>query len=133
MSDKGNGCLIDRNIIVTSFSIQALAQTKRFALRRGIWYRILNRIERATIDLTVRYVDNVKSSKLAKMITAIVDKLQTAMQSRLDRLVGTVGVALTIRISETAIKWGNKNAHSWTNDLAFARFLVVNYGKLGVD
>ena len=131
MSDKGNGCLIDRNIIVTSFSIQALAQTKRFALRRGIWYRILNRIERATIDLTLRYVDSIKSSKLAKMITAIVDKLQTAMQSRLDRLVGTVGVALAIRISETAIELGNKRAYLWAKDPGFAKFLVVNCGKLG--
>lgn len=113
-------------------SVKNLANIKKFALRRRVWFRSLSRIERGILDLTIKYVDNIKSTELAKVLTAIVNKLQTAMKSHLDQLVGTVGRAIAIKISEIATKWGNKNAYLWAKDPGFAKFLVIFYGKFGV-
>ena len=71
-----------------------LSLIKKAALRRGIWYKTLNRLERAVIDLTAKYVDCIRSSKLATLVTAIITKLQTASQSKIDRLTASVGVLL---------------------------------------
>jgi hypothetical protein len=110
-------------------SIQELALAKKLALRRGLWYRTLNRVERGIIDLTVKYVDNIKSSKLAKVVTAIIEKLQVSMETLADKMVRTVGLPLARKISEIAVSWGNHSASSWANDFAFARFLVFNFAK----
>jgi len=112
-----------------SLSIKTLNETKKHALRRGIWFKALNRIERGIIDLTVKYVDNIKSAKLAKVLTAILVKLQTTTESMIDRLVRTIGLSLTQKISKIAVRWGNHLASLWANDPAFARFLVVNFTK----
>jgi hypothetical protein len=106
-------------------SVRMLAQARKFALRRGVWFRALNRVERAIIDLTLQCVDTIKSGKLAKLLTAIMDKLQSTMESIVDRLVRTIGVALAEKISCTAVGWGNVSAKSWASDWSFAVFLAV--------
>jgi diacylglycerol kinase len=63
-------------------------------------------------------------------VTAIMEKLQSAIESIVDRLVRTVGLPLAQKISDIAVSWGNRLASMWANDLAFARFLVVNYAKV---
>ena len=110
-------------------SIGRLTEAKKSALRRGVWFRSLNRVERGIIDLTVRYVDNIKSTKLAKVVTAIIEKLQTTMESMVDKLVRTIGLPLARKISNIAVSWGNHLASKWAEDRAFARFLVINFAK----
>jgi hypothetical protein len=112
-----------------SLSIKTLNETKKHALRRGIWFKALNRIERGIIDLTVKYVDNIKSAKLAKVLTAIIVKLQTTMETMIDKLMRTIGLPLTQKISDIAVRWGYNSASLWADDPVFARFLVVNYSK----
>lgn len=112
-----------------SISVANLADAKKIALRRGVWFRSLSRLERGIIDLTVRYVDNIKSIKLAKVVTAIIGKLQYAMESSLDKLVRTIGLPLARKISNIAVSWGNCLANFWADDPVFARFLVINYAK----
>jgi hypothetical protein len=109
-------------------SVGTLAEAKKLALRRGVWFR-LNRVERGIIDLTVRYVDCIKSGVLAKVVAVIMEKLQSSMESIVDRLVRTVGLPLARKISDIAVSWGNRLASMWADDVAFARFLVVNFGK----
>ena len=109
-------------------SVGTLAEAKKLALRRGFWFR-LNRVERGIIDLTVRYVECIKSGVLAKVVTVIMEKLQSSMESIVDRLVRTVGLSLARKISDIAVRWGNRLASMWADDFAFARFLVVNFGK----
>jgi hypothetical protein len=106
-------------------SVGILAQAKKLALRRGVWFKTLNRVERGIIDLTVQCVDSIKSVKLAKLLTAIIDKLQSAMESMVDRLVRTIGVPLAEKISCLAVGWGNVSAKSWASDLSFAAFLAA--------
>ena len=111
-------------------SVAVLAQAKKVALRRGVWFRTLSRVERAVIDLTVKCVDIIKSGKLAKLVTAIMSKLQSAMESTVERMVRTTGLSLARKISAIAVSLGNHLAHRWADDLGFARFLVVNFAKV---
>jgi len=117
----------------STLSICRLTDAKKTALRRGVWFRILNRVERGIIDLTVKYVDSIKSSKLAKVVMAIIQKLQISMESKVEHLVRTVGLALAQKISEIAVRWGNRLASSWAEDREFAKFLVLNLRKAGDD
>jgi hypothetical protein len=111
-------------------SVGTLIELKKRALRRRVWFRFLNRVERGIIDLTVRYVDCIKSTKLAKLVTAIIEKLQTTKENIVDKLVRTVGLALAQKISNLAVSWGNLLACMWANELEFAKFLVVNHVKV---
>jgi hypothetical protein len=113
-------------------SVGKLAEAKRAAFRRGVWFRVLNRVERGVIDLTMRYVDNVKSATLAKVLTAIMEKLQQATESMVDRLVRTVGVLLAQKASGIAVSWGNLSASEWANDRGFARYLAFTSTKTQV-
>jgi hypothetical protein len=106
-------------------SVSVLARTRKNALRRGVWFRVLDRIERAITDLTLQCLDTIKSGKLAKLLTAIMDKLQSAIESSVDKLVRTIGVSLAKKISGIAIGWGNVSAKSWAFDRSFAVFLAV--------
>jgi len=102
-----------------------LLLVKKAALRRGIWYRALNRAERGVLDLTVKYVKYIRSTKLANLVTGLIEKLQNASQSKVDRLTRSVGLLLAQKVSELAVSWGNRLAHDWAVDLEFAKFLTV--------
>jgi hypothetical protein len=122
---SGTGLTVKRGL--GSPSVEVLVQAKKLALRRGVWFKVLSRVERGVIDLTVKCVDSVKSRRLAKLLTAIISKLQSAMESIVDRLVRTVGLPLARKISNIAVSWGNHLASVWAYDCSFARFLVVNF------
>jgi len=107
-------------------SSSKLSEIKKHALRRGIWFKALSRIERSIIDLTVRYVDNIRSTKLAKIVTAIIEKLQTTTENTLDRLVRTIGLPQAKKISAIAVRLGNRSAALWAEDLTFAKYLAMN-------
>jgi hypothetical protein len=110
-------------------AVRVLAEAKKIALRRGVWFRLLNRVERGILDLTVKYVNTIKSRKLAIVVTAIIGKLQSAIESTVDKLVRTIGLPLTRKISNIAVNWGNRLASRWADDCSFAKFLVLNYAK----
>ena len=112
-------------------SIKKLAELKKFALRRRVWYKSLSRVERGIIDLTIGYIDHIKSSKLAEVVMAIIEKLQVSIESKAERFVRTIGLALAKKISEIAVRWGNRLAMDWAKDREFARFLVFNFNKIG--
>jgi hypothetical protein len=121
---RGTGLTVKREL-AGSPSVGMLAQAKKLALRRGVWFKTLNRVERGIIDLTVQCVDSIKSVKLAKLLMVIIDKLQSAMESIFDRLVRTIGVPIAEKISCIATGWGNVSAKSWASDLSFAAFLAA--------
>lgn len=106
-------------------SVSELSKIKILALRQKVWYKSLNHLERSIIDLTVKYVDSIKSTKLAQVVTGIVSKLESALESIVDRLARSVGLSLAQKISSIAVSWGNRSAHAWADDLAFARYLAV--------
>ncbi len=106
-------------------SVNQILATKKIALRRRVWFRVLSRVERGILDLTSKYVVRIKSPKLATVVTAILSKLEAAVESMVDRLVRTVGFSLAQKISDLAKRFGNRLATAWALDGAFARFLAV--------
>ncbi len=92
------------------------------ALRRRVWFRTLDRVEIGLVDLTIRYVDQVKSSRLRQVLVKILEKLVRAMQSSMAGALGR-GRRMAARLSDLAVGWGNIDAFSWKFEEAFQRFL----------
>jgi hypothetical protein len=95
------------------------------AMRAGVWFRILPRIDRVLVDLTIKVASNIRSITLAKNILAIIRKLEGLLKSGLLRALGEVGLPLAQKLSLFAQKWGNTSAKSWAFDPTFANFLTV--------
>jgi hypothetical protein len=114
-----------RNTDSTLVPLNQIFTSKRHALRRGVWFRALNLMERGILDLTMRYVATIRSATLAKVVTAILEKLKIASESIVDRLVREVGFSLAKKIGGFAQSWGNSLATSWGSDAGFARYLAV--------
>ncbi len=112
-------------------SVGKLVEFKRAALRRGLWFRVLDRLERGVIDLTVQIVGNIRSAKLAGVVVAILDKLKLAMESAVDKMVRVFGCSQARKVSGIAVGWGNCLASSWAWDTGFARYLAVTQFNAG--
>jgi hypothetical protein len=91
---------------------------KTRSLRRRVWYRVLDRIERGLVDLTIRWVDKVRSGTMARVLLRILGKLAQAMQQGMVRVL-TVGRELALRASVLAVGWGNSDAYGWRFDRGF--------------
>jgi len=104
-----------------------LAKIRAKAIRRGVWFKVLSGAERACMWLAVRVVERVRSLLLAKVLTSIIRKLLSAMESRVLRAIREVGRPLAKKLSQIAQKWGNKPAVQWAHDLSFTQHLAVTY------
>ena len=102
-----------------------LVKMKLRAIRAGVWFRALPRIDRALIDLTIKVAHNIRSTTLAISIISIARKLEDLFASKLTRTIRDIGLSLTSKLSLIAQKWGNKAAKTWASDVNFARYLVV--------
>jgi hypothetical protein len=97
------------------------------AIRAGVWFRALPRIDRVLVDLTIRVASSIRSVTLAKNILAVTRKLEGFLESSLLRAFREVGLRLAQKLSLVAQKWGNKFAESWASDTLFVKFLAVMY------
>jgi hypothetical protein len=95
------------------------------AMRAGVWFRALPRIDRVLVDLTIKVTDNIRSAHLAKCIFAVVGKLEGLLESSVMKSLKLVGRSLAEKISSIAQKLGNSSAKSWVDDSSFAFFLAV--------
>lgn len=102
-----------------------LMKLRQRAMRAGVWFRALRRIDRALIDLTIRVAHNIRSITLARSILALTNKLEEIMESRLSRALREVGFPLAQKLSLAAQKWGNTSAKSWASNLSFVNFLAI--------
>ena len=78
-------------------------------LRRRVWYQALDRIERGLVDLTIRWVEEVRSGRMTETLTRILAKLAMAMERGIGRVLGRERV-LAVRASELVVGWGNGSA-----------------------
>jgi len=97
------------------------------ALRKGVWYRALNRVERACIDLVVNVVERVRSRLLIRVLFSVLKKLDEAMESQVRRLMREAGGTLASKLSVIAQNWGNKSAIGWAKDAGFLQYLTIIY------
>jgi hypothetical protein len=102
-----------------------LLKLKLKAMRAGVWFKALPRIDRVLFDLTMRVAGSVRSFILAKSILAVVRKLEGVMESRFSRAVRKVGFPFARKLSLIAQGWGNVAAEGWGSDVGFARYLAA--------
>ena len=104
-----------------------LVELKMRSMRRRIWYKVLNVLERVQVDLTIRMLERVRSPFLAKVLDSIIEKLSVAMQSKVSALIQGFGFPRALKLSRIAQSWGHTTAKTWTGNLEFARFLAITH------
>ena len=102
-----------------------LVNLKTKAMRSGAWFKALQRIDRVLFDLTIRVVDNIRSSTLAKSIQLLVRTLEDSMESNFSSRLREIGLPLAKKIGLLAQKLGNKSANAWASDYLFVIFLAT--------
>ena len=102
-----------------------IIKLKTRALRKGVWYRAISKLERACIDVVISVVERVRSRLLTKVLFSVFSKLEEALESRVQFLTREIGSKLVHELSQIAQKWGYKGAERWVNDVNFERYLAV--------
>jgi len=102
-----------------------LTKLKMKAIRSGVWFRDLPRIDRVLVDLTIRVAGCVRSVTLAESILSVVRKLDGLLENRLLRAMREIGFPLACKLSLFAQRWGNRSAGEWPKDTGFARYLAI--------
>ncbi len=99
-----------------------LVSLRRRALRRRVWFKVLDSLDRGFYNLTCIVVDRVESSVLLREILGIVLRLRDALKGEFARLVESIGIERAWKASENASNWGNVDAWKWRDDTGFARY-----------
>ena len=107
------------------FTREFLIYWKRRALRQGVWYGSLDRIERGILSLTARIVDRVENVVLGVEIAKILGKLRYTLKSPLARKMETYGLEKARTIFKIAVEWGHRTAMGWAHDFGFIRYLAA--------
>ena len=102
-----------------------LVKLKMKAMRSGVWFKALSRIDRVLVDLTIRVAGAVRSFTLVQSLLVVVRKLECVMESRFVRAVKEIGFPIARRLGLIAQKWGNATAKTWESDKGFARYLAA--------
>jgi hypothetical protein len=118
--------VLPRRLVETDgISLDVLARIRLLALRRRVFFKVLNRVERALFYLATKVIIRVHSTVLANALNSIVKKLLDSMESTVSRQMKQIGVPLAEKISKIAQKWGNMSASEWAHDRGFIQYLAV--------
>ncbi len=102
-----------------------LVLLRRRAMRAGVWFRRLPRIDRVLVDLTIRVAESIRSVMLADSLLSVARKLEGLLESRFARRVREIGFSLACKYSLFGVSWGNRSCLDWAGDPFYARFLAV--------
>src|SRR6266566_5841097 len=111
-----SGCFSER--LKEPITREVLVGLKTRGLRRRVWFWALDRMERGLVDLTIRWVDKVRSGRMTETLMRILEKLAQALETGIGRVLAR-GRMLAVRASELAVGWGNNIAFSWRVEQAF--------------
>ena len=113
-------------------SAELLRAARGCALRKRVWYRALDQVERGIVNLTIDLVERVKSLRLAGAIADILGKLEEALKSEFTRHVESYGYSRMRMVIEAAVRLGCREALNWGCE-SFARLLALNnmYNPVG--
>ncbi|MCW4005049.1 MAG: hypothetical protein NWF04_00410 [Candidatus Bathyarchaeota archaeon] len=98
---------------------------KKQAMRAGAWFRVLPRLDRALIDLTIRVTESVRSPFLTKSILSIAHKLETFLENKFISAVRDFGFPIAQKLSSLAVQWGHKKAAVWADDTGYATYWTI--------
>jgi 5-carboxymethyl-2-hydroxymuconate isomerase len=114
-----------RSVCDGALEKSALSKLRLRAIRSGVWFRALRRIDRALMDLTLRVCDGVRGRILAKALLTVVTRLKSALENQVSYVTDEVGFQLACKLSLVAQRLGNVSARGWAFELSFARFLAI--------
>jgi len=106
------------------FTSSFLTEVRRKALRRGVWYGALDRLERGILSLAAQLIDRVESEVLGVELVKILRKLNDAMRSGFARRMEVFGFRRARVVAGQAVALGCIGAGSWAGDLDFVRYLT---------
>jgi hypothetical protein len=119
--------------MMARFDTVFLLRIRAHALRKGVWFRVLNRAERAILYLVPRCMETPRNPTLVDMLAKIIVKVKDALQSGVVILTSQVGRPLARTLSRIALQWGHKAAGEWAGDAGFARYLaIVNMNNIRI-
>jgi len=107
------------------FTSSFLLEMRRKAIRRGVWFRVLDRVERGILSLTARVVDRVESAVLGVELVKILSKLRDALKSGFVRRMEEYGFGRAREVAMQALAWGYGAARAWSSDLGFVRYVTL--------
>ena len=102
-----------------------LFKLKLKAVRAGVWFKALPRIDRVLVDLSIRVAQSVRSAALAECLLSVARKLEMLLEGKVSRATREVGFSIANKLSMIAQGWGHENARSWGCDYGFAQYLAV--------
>ena len=128
MNSEVTGTLSTTTSQNNTFSFIEKKQLIKFkckAIRAGVWFKALPRIDRVLIDLAIKVTQSIRSPSLAKSIVSITRKLEGLLENRLERAMKEIGFPLARKLSLFAMKWGNRRAQEWAEEVGFVRYLAA--------
>lgn len=102
-----------------------LVKIRLMAIRHGVWFKVLTKLERGLVDLSLKVTKRIRSKMLAKAISSIVKKLLKVLKNNIRLQMIVLGIPLAEKISRIAQKWGNKNAQEWASNIGFIQYLAL--------
>jgi hypothetical protein len=111
----------------TSLNWRQMLNVRTKAMRKGVWFKVLTRSERACMDLAIKVIERVRSRLLLNVLSTIMKKLEDALESPIRRLIQEIGSQLASKMSQIAQKWGNKSAARWAKELDFMLYLTIDH------
>jgi hypothetical protein len=128
-SSKSEGTTVKEKIQDRAVSLikkTSLVKLRQKAMRSGIWFKTLSRIDRVLVNLTIQVANyNIKSSSLISRLLSVTSKMEVLLESRLSRVKREIGFPLANKFSKIAQSWGNINAKTWANENQFATYLAI--------
>jgi len=107
------------------YSQTYLLKIKKKALRRGVWYKYTDIVERGIYNLTTKLVVKVESVVLSVILLKILKKLKNGLKGEFVKTVENIGISLVLKKTYLAIVWGYQDAKKWVEDYEFARYLTL--------
>lgn len=105
--------------------INNLARIKLIAMRQGVWFKVLNRLERGLLDLSLKVIKKIRSKVLAISILSITEKILNALKNKVRLCMWQIGAPIAEKISQIAQKWGHRTAYEWANNPGFIWYLTI--------
>ncbi len=110
---------------MTMFTSGFLVEMRRKALRRGVWFKALDRVERGILSLTARVVDRVESAVLGVELVKILGKIRDALKGGFVRRMEEYGIYQARKMAAQAVAWGYQMARAWASNSEFIRYLTL--------
>ena len=101
-----------------------LNDLRQKALRKNVWYKSLDRLERGIFSLTTHLIDQVKSAVLGVELVKIIKKLRDAMKSEFFKYIEVFGLKKARYVAGKAVDLGYSAAAVWASDVDFIRYLA---------